>query len=523
MRSEPLNPNPVPPNQPQVGLYLIPSGLPASEGFPRPISTSTGSLRMSVPIPLSVSEEISPVTPPLGPDRVKDITASIKEEASAGPSAAGPTTVHIEEAKKVAAVAEPEIALCNVYGAAGSKAHYCGLEDSQQNILKGAFAAIKQHCLGNDLMPKNASEFRVNLSKRTVRFLDPATNHIKVLDLETMINNDLDLKRLVDQAETLIVTQINRGEIRRTRFAADNKGSADGGKPLIRPAYLESLPKSTGPKPYEQAMDLCKDLLDNDAKRDQAVYRMAAAEIIMKRAKDKLTKKITPLETEVERLKGLSSRTPVESAELEKQWRILQELKYKLLQLEDIDTFALYLALALYPTGADADDPQKVAAAAKQLNVLMQRRAEEIRLQKEKEGSKRTWLRDLPLLNRFSKEVKFEPSRFYPIDVGGLMFSGLEAPQARASYVDYCKLNKVYEKTDGIEDALMRKVLRPGDPNPILDGLFDDITEDQDRNDLQRSLNRGISDAVGLLANQRPPASESDEARIAAIRNQVDV
>lgn len=508
--SEPLNPN-----QRHVELSMTPSGSPSgSEGFPRQVPPVVGALGVVVDLsrlPLASGE----IPSPLDPARVT--TVSIKEEAPVGPE---PTTVHIEAANTAKVV---RVALRNCFGPGGANARYCGLEDSQQNVLQEVFAAVKQHCLDHYSMPDDAPDFTVNFSKRTVRFFDPATNHIKVLDLQTMVNNDPNLKGLVDQAETLIVTQINRGEIRRTRFAADNKGSADGGKPLIRPAYLDSLPKSTGPKPYEQAMDLCKELLDNDVKRDQAVYRMAAAEIIVKRAKDELERKITPLETDVERLRGIESRTPAELAELQEKWRKLQELKYKLQQLEDIDTFALYLALALYPTGADANDSQKVAAAAKQLNVLMERRAEEIRLQKEKDGSKRTWLPNLEILSRFRKEAKFEPSRFYPIDVGGLMFSGLEAPQARASYVDYCKLNRVYEKTDGIEDALIRKVLRQADANPVLDGLFDDITDDTDRDNLQGALNQGILDAAGLLGNPRPATQESDEARIAAIRGQVNV
>ncbi|MBS0652303.1 MAG: hypothetical protein JSR39_02125 [Verrucomicrobia bacterium] len=384
-------------------------------------------------------------------------------------------------------VPRSKVVLYNAYG--NNKGHYFDLKTKHHDKLQDIFYAVKTHCLASGEMPGDATGFTINWSKRVVRFYDPSIGHTRTLDLDKMMKASPEINDKVVEAEELISTKINKGDIRNHRIAPNNKGSFDGAAPLYRSnQVLNSLPKSTGNEAYKTAMALASNVLTDEPQKDAAIHRMGKAETIIKKTKDKVAQEKAALETSLS-----TERDPGRIAKLQKSRQELIALEQR---LNGIDTFALYSALAFYPQDADPR-PEDVYQRAQMLQKQSADMLQQAREQAIADGTQRSWIpKWAPLVNKLRKEPTIDESRFYPVDVGGIMFSGLEFPEARSGYVDFCRAHSVHCKGDGLEDALLREVLRPdsaerGD-NPVLEHLFDDISDEDIRGRLETERDAAI-------------------------------
>lgn len=416
---------------------------------------------------------------------------------------------------QITEVPRKKVTLYNAYhdASGNTKGHYFDMKAKHHDKLQETFYDIKDHCLASGQMPGDATGFTINWSKRVVRFYDPSIGHVRTLDLDKMMQANPDINDKVLAAEELISTKINKGSIRNHKIAPNNKGAYDGAAPLYRSnQVLDTLPKSIGDKPYKAAMTLAQNVLTDDLQKDAAIHRMGKAETIIKKTKDKVAQEkaaLVPLWT--------AEQNPARKTQLQKSIEELTALEQR---LNSIDTFALYSALAFYPQD-DNPRPEDVYQRAQMLQKQSADMLQQAREQAVADGTKRSWY---PAWAPFSSAVRGEPkideSRFYPVDVGGVMFSGLEFPEARSGYVDYCRAHSVHCKGDGLEDALLREVLRPGSTgngdNPVLQHLFDDITDPDIKGRLETSRNAAINDPIpapALTLNGADSSARVDDYR----------
>ncbi len=412
---------------------------------------------------------------------------------------------------QITRVPKEPVVLYNAYG--NNKGHYFDLKIEDHKKLQEIFYDIKQHCLDSGKIPGDATGFTISWSKRAAWFYDPAINHTRVLDLDKIMKSNPEINDVVIEAEELISEGVNKGCIRNYNIDPNNKGAFDGAAPLYRSnQVLQALPKSTGDQAYKAAMSLSYVVLTDDTQRDAAIHRMGKAERIIKKMKDKVVQEkatLVPLYT--------AAQDPAERARLQKSIEELTALEER---LNNIDTFALYSALAFYPPGADPS-PEEVYRRAQMLQKQVVDQLEQERQQAIADGTKKSWIpKWVPLINRFRDEPKIEESRFYPIDVAGLMFSGLEFPEARCRYVDFCRGNNVPCKGDGLEDALIREVLCPGSTahgkNPALEELLDDVTDPTLKGTLAAEMQGAITSAqtsAPLTLNGADPSARIDDFR----------
>lgn len=412
---------------------------------------------------------------------------------------------------QITKVPKGPVVLYNAYG--NGKGYYFDLLRKHQDTLQEIFYDVKQHCLNSGEMPGNAIGFTINWSKRVVRFYDPSIGHTRELDLDKIMGSNPEINNKAVEAEELISAEINKGDIRNYKFALNNEGALNGAAPLYRANQaLQGLPKSTGDQAYKAAMSLSSDVLTDDAQRDAAIHRMGKAETIIKKTKDKVAEekaRLIPLQA--------AEQDPTRRTQLQKTIAELKDLENR---LNSIDTFALYSALAFYPPGADPR-PEEVYLRAQMLQRRAAVQLEQERLQAIADGTKKSWIpKWVPVINRLRGEPKIEESRFYPIDVAGLMFSGLELPEARSRYTDHCRTHNVPCKGDGLEDALLREVLRPGSTargeNQALENLLDNITDLALKGTLAAEMNEAMISAhtsAPFTLNGADPSARVDDFR----------
>ncbi len=420
---------------------------------------------------------------------------------------------------QITQIPKKEILLYKAYGR--NKGHYFDLKESHRNTLQEIFYHIKQHCLNTNQVSGDATGFTISWSNRIIRFYDPGTHNIRLLDLEVIMRENPDIHEKVLKGEELI-TGINKRDIRASKFAPNNKGAVDGPTPLCRSnSALQTLPKSTGDRPYNVALTLSKDVLTDDEKKDIAIRRMVGMETILKKVKDKVAAEKALLVPLLEQ--ATQAGNQVEVNRFQKNMNQLVALEEK---LDEVDTCAICCALAFWPTGGKAD-PQEVRYRAEQLHMLMGQMVEEVRKTTIEETASRSWLpkwvSSLPFGKTLRGETDIEPSGAYSLDAAGLLFSGLESPQSRSSYAEFCNANQSSFKRECLEDALVKEVLRPGSEasgqNQVLTDLFKSITDPQ----IQARLNEERDAAIALIGTHQGLVLNGSDAksRAADLRRQV--
>ncbi|MBS0651360.1 MAG: hypothetical protein JSR93_09380, partial [Verrucomicrobia bacterium] len=374
------------------------------------------------------------------------------------------------------------VALYNAYTSNGEKkGHYFDLKAKHHTQLQDTFHLVKNRCLETGVIPPNATGFTISFKTMQVRYFDPSSNTTCVRSLNEIMDPNPDVKTSVESAIDLIKTKINKGEIC-SKMEDYCKGAADGASPCYRSNPVLALqPKSIGAESYKKALEIAQPVLTdntdptNHAKRDVAIHRMGKAETIIKKTKEKIAAEKLPL------LASLSTTVdPAARNEIQKKLRELQAVEQR---LEELDTFAIYSALAFYPT---EDDPNLAAVSrnAELLQNAMSSKLEQERQQAIEDGTARKWIPEwVPLLSRLRTPPEIEKSDSYAVDAAGLMFSGLETEEGRAGYNDLCRAHRAPSKKDGLEDAIVREVLGPGSlanaENPVLERLFVGVVSDK--------------------------------------------
>lgn len=400
-----------------------------------------------------------------------------------------------------------KVVLYNAYGR--GKGLYFDLKKSQQEKLRDIYHQIKQYCLEKGEIPEDAKGFTINWSKHVIRFFDPSINQVRLIDLERIIQENPEIEEKAFDAELMISTKIYKGDIRIGAFIPNNKGSYDGAKPLIRtnPA-LQSLPQSTGEAAYQMALTLAGQLIKDDPEKDAAIKRMGRVETLLKTTEDAIVAKRKILLEQSQR-----EENPATKAALQKK---VNQLDASLRQLKQVDTFALYSALACYPL--DSTAIREVGKRAEFLLRSTETLTNRLGERAGKEQALRPWVPDLPVIRNFRGEPPVQTSRFYPIDVAGLMFSGLPSPESRVGYVEFCKAHDVFVKSEGIEDALFRYALGSEGEIPKLNALIQSITDEEIKREIVDAMN-GVSETKET--QERLTLSGTDlKSRITSFRQQ---
>ncbi|MBS0607059.1 MAG: hypothetical protein JSR57_08920, partial [Verrucomicrobia bacterium] len=372
------------------------------------------------------------------------------------------------------------VALYNAYTSNGEKkGHYFDLKAKHHTQLQDTFHLVKNHCLANGVIPQNATSFTISFKTMQVRYFDPSSHTMCVRSLKDIMDADPDVKASVESTIDLIKTKINKGEIC-SKMEDYCKGAADGASPCYRSnPVLAQQPKSIGADSYKKALEIAQPVLTdtadptNHTKRDLAIHRMGKAETIIKKTKDKIAAEKLPL------LASLSTTVdPAARNEIQKKLRELEAVEQR---LEQLDTFAIYSALAFYP-GEDDPTLADVSRNAELLQKAMSSRLEQERQQAIEDGTARKWIPEwVPVLKHLRKPPEIEKSDSYAVDAAGLMFSGLETEEGRAGYNDLCRAHRAPSKKDGLEDAIVREVLRERSlqsaENPVLERLFEGVSD----------------------------------------------
>ncbi|MBX3718649.1 MAG: hypothetical protein KF898_03245 [Parachlamydiales bacterium] len=372
------------------------------------------------------------------------------------------------------------VALYNAYTSNGEKkGHYFDLKAKHHTQLQDTFHLVKNHCLETGVIPQNATGFTISFKMMQVRYFDPSSHTMCVRSLKDIMDADPDVKASVESTIDLIKTKINKGEIC-SKMEDYCKGAADGASPCYRSnPVLAQQPKSIGADSYKKALEIAQPVLTdtadptNHTKRDLAIHRMGKAETIIKKTKDKIAAEKLPL------LASLSTTVdPAARNEIQKKLRELEAVEQR---LEQLDTFAIYSALAFYP-GEDDPTLADVSRNAELLQKAMSSRLEQERQQAIEDGTARKWIPEwVPVLKHLRKPPEIEKSDSYAVDAAGLMFSGLETEEGRAGYNDLCRAHRAPSKKDGLEDAIVREVLREGSlqsaENPVLERLFEGVSD----------------------------------------------
>jgi len=417
------------------------------------------------------------------------------------------------------------VALYNAYTSNGEKkGHYFDLKAKHHTQLQDTFHLVKNYCLANDVIPQNATGFTISFKTMQVRYFDPSSNTTCVRSLKDIMDADPDVKTSVESTIDLIKTKINKGEIC-SKMEDYCKGAADGASPCYRSnPVLAQQPKSIGADSYKKALQIAEPVLTdtadptNHTKRDLAIHRMGKAETIIKKTKDKLAAEKLPL------LASLSTTVdPAARNEIQKKLRELQAVEQ---QLEELDTFAIYSALAFYP-GEDNPSLGAVSRNAELLQNAMSSRLEQERQQAIEDGTARKWIPEwVPVLKHLRKPPEIEKSDSYAVDAAGLMFSGLETEEGRAGYNDLCRAHRAPSKKDGLEDAIVREVLREGSlqsaENPVLERLFEGVSDPTIKNSLAAERGAAITQAHDS-SRQFPLVGADASARVDSYRQQANL
>lgn len=412
-----------------------------------------------------------------------------------------------------------DIVLYNAYkGSDGqTKGHYFDLKAKQHAQLKDTFHLVKQHCTEKGLIPADATSFTINFREMQIRYYDPSGRNTCRLSLKKIMEDNPDVKASVDKAVELIDTKINKGPIT-GKVAEHAKGAADGASPCHRSnSVLAGLPKSTGAEPYKEALEIARPVLADNLKTDAAIHRMGKAETIIKKVKDKIDQQKQEL--------SVSLPTVTDPAEQNKIRKKVRELEAVEQQLNELDTFAIYSALAFYPDGVNPRLEQ-VSQRATVLKQYMNFQLEQKRQQAIEDGTTRKWIPQwMPGINKLRTMPEIEKSDQYCVDAAGLMFSGLDFLDAQSGYNDHCRTHHVHSKKDGLEDAILREVLRPDSlsrhENPVLEQLFDGISDETLREELVQELNTASQQAnaapLPALTGENASARVDDYRRQAAL------
>lgn len=403
--------------------------------------------------------------------------------------------------------------LFNRYG--NNNGHYFELKQDDHQKIAEAFTSIRAFCArepqGSRLhVPDNATQFSIQWSMNCVSFFDPSIGHTRVIDLNEIKEASQDVNDKVEAAEHAI-REINGGPIRNQTYHRAYKGPTDGGIPLHRGSnpILISLPEGKGVESYERAMNLAEGHHADDAAKNKALIRMAAAEKMIHGTLEFIKKRKQTIEADIEGLElRTSTLTPKEQQELEEKRLQLRDLTIKYRQWTTVDTYALYAALAFYPIDADAPNiADQVKQSAEALNQAVNLDIQKLCNQEIEKGTTRDW----PVIGGWTKSVPaIEHPSHYVNDI--TPFAGLESPaEARIGYVEYCRSKGIHAKNDSSVDGLLRAVVlqqEDVDNNAILEHIYDDVKDVQIKQELKAQLIADLR-AAKALQNAEVGASSS--------------
>ncbi|MBS0651190.1 MAG: hypothetical protein JSR93_08510 [Verrucomicrobia bacterium] len=471
-----------------------------------PLESRTSTSAVDVTVPVGDLDDPLPATARKVEDTVVRITSDPES----------PTVLQLKKDNPPKA----PVALYNAYTSNGEKkGHYFDLKAKHHDQLQDTFHLVKNYCLKDGVIPEDATGFTISFRTMQVRYYDPATDNICIRSLNEIMDADPDVKVSVEKSIELIKTKINKGEIC-SKMEDHCKGAADGASPCYRSnAVLANQPKSTGAESYKKALEIAQPVLRDDTQIDRAIHRMGKAETIIKRTKDKIAEEKLKLTTQFQ--------TAVDPTAQNQIRRKIQELQAVEQRLEQLDTFAIYSALAFYPDDA-VPSLATVSRNAELLQNAMSSKLEQERQQAIDDGTARKWIpKSFPLLNRLRKPPEIEKSDSYAVDAAGLMFSGLETLEARAGYNDFCRAHHENSKKDGLEDAIVREVLRPqsleNGENPVLERLFEGISDPTIKRSLADERGAAINDAHDPSRQFPMPATSTPSARVDSYRGQANL
>ncbi|MBS0605007.1 MAG: hypothetical protein JSS60_08265 [Verrucomicrobia bacterium] len=312
-----------------------------------------------------------------------------------------------------------------------STASYCDMTQDQQESISTAHGKMKA------LIAPNATTFKVNLSKMLVIYKEGGVEYMK--DLQALIENDTEIRKAYGELANQ-VQPVWGAKFRNITLEPGRKTSATSPIPLGRHSEIcRNLP-TTYSKSAKMALDLyasstIRGAPPTQADMDAALKRILAAEKIM----HSQAKKLSDLKDE------LTTADPARKTILLAQIRELQKMS--------VDRFAVYIAVAFYPSHPNPSIAELTEAADKAkecLDSLVDNWARQAN-----ESTRKPWEK-FKAMFRGGLPPLVEDNKTFCADAAALMFSTLPPAQARMGYLDFCRKHGLMPKTDCAEDSLMR-------------------------------------------------------------------
>jgi hypothetical protein len=391
-----------------------------------------------------------------------------------------------------------QVTFLNEYS--GGKGRYLQLDRQQGNLLQETYDELK-----NAIAPPGSTEFVVYVSHNEVSY--KLNGHNVVKDLQPILAANPALAQKMEEAKDLIQKDLWQGPLYSSSFKARNRMHSNGIAPFMRTNdALHALPKNSGEEAYQFALDMFWAAEPDPAKRTAALKRVAGCEKLIKHILHEIEQQINALNTQIN-----ANPPPANVAQLRSDALRLQQKQAALTRL---DYAALYSALAFYP----AQQPAQVAAQAEVLSQAMEQE-----VQKHSQAvlkASRPVPDVIPVISDwFRKEVNLEPNKNYPLDVGALMFAGLQDSMDYGhQYGDYCDRHGIYVKDQALEHGIYRAMVLPAAQNELLESLFQDLTDRTIATHLDQQVTTGKTNAQAIVTHAHALAATDVKGQVTEFR-----
>lgn len=329
-------------------------------------------------------------------------------------------------------------------------------------------------------------DFKINFDLEIATYSLPGTDEKYAVDLKKITDSGViaSLNFLKDTAKAKL-----GGSDTGTVWSEKSKGNLGGKAGLQKKnEALRALQLPIEQGGRELLASILKDVPVAEDRKN-IVRRHQFAEFTLKKLKEQIDKKVEVKNTEHTQLYAQPRTTEQQRriTELERENQELIKVKNK---LNEIDTYALTMLIAIHPVGTHwHGDIEKSS------NFIRKLATKNI-LKKRNDQKKRFWSKD-------ATELKREESAYID-DMIGMLHKG------RAEYIIYCKQNKIQFKKEGIEDLLLREAIKFADGEEYTaEGFKDAIHFDSLPEEVKKELD-ALFDDVALMATEAIPADSGE-------------
>ncbi len=359
----------------------------------------------------------------------------------------------------------------SLYNQSGNMTNTQKLSPQHQVFLQAHYEKIKGlitglHSEDEEKLNSGTSEFVIKVSRQVASWKD-VTGNWKHVDLAALAETNNEIKESMLELTNFIEKDVWKGDGGSVSVGFVPYSKGFGGAPLQRDKTLEKWP--SGMNADARSIEKARELICQTDLSSVVQDRMTRAQGLTKKLQDAVNQKVLASE------EALSN--PPTKAEIES----LQALKGVQARISNLDTTALYAALASFPETDITAKSVSVVAEGLCASVV-KKIADETGKPIEETVVSPSKFDIIPGIRKWRgyREGVAAAQKEYAADVGAIVFSGLESGAARNQYLDYCNKKKIEVKSESLEDGIFRAIIceeakGSAEKNPVLRDLFKEI------------------------------------------------